>query len=504
MRRVQVVAVGPHPPGLDRPAHAVGAVDVAGPQAGAEAELAVVGNRQGFGFVLEGGDTHHRAEDFFLEHAHLVVALEQGRLDVVTAGQVALQSFGRATGEQLGALLLGNGQVREDLVVLLLGRLGADHGLGVQRVAALDLDDLLHHLGHERLVDRLLHQRPGRAGADFALVEERQHQAFGGFFDERRFSVHDVFEEDVRRLAAQFDGARDDVLGGAMHDVRAHRGRAGEGDLGDALAGGQGLAGFATETLDDVQHARRQQVGDQLGEDHDRQRRLLGRLEHDAVAGGQCRGEFPGGHQQREVPRNDLPDHAQRFVEVIGRGQFVDLGSPAFLGADAAGEVTEVVGSQRHVGVQGFAHGLAVVPGFGDGQHLKVLLDAVGDFQQHQGAVLGRGLAPGVGSGMGGVEGLVDVGGAGAREFGDHFTVDRRGVGEVLAIDRSDKLATDEVAVARLEGNDGAWGSGLCVDHGGPLSGSMPVVLTGDEPILESPACQTNASLAGGALVIWS
>src|SRR3990167_5147838 len=39
MRRVQVVAVGPDPPGLDRPAHAVGAVDVAGPQAGAETEL---------------------------------------------------------------------------------------------------------------------------------------------------------------------------------------------------------------------------------------------------------------------------------------------------------------------------------------------------------------------------------------------------------------------------------------------------------------------------------
>ncbi|EPA93606.1 hypothetical protein PG5_59100 [Pseudomonas sp. G5(2012)] len=32
----------------------------------------------------------------------------------------------------------------------------------------------------------------------------------------------------------------------------------------------------------------------------------------------------------------------------------------------------------------------------------------------------------------------------------------------------------------------------------------MPVVSTGDEPILESPECQTNASLAGGTLVIWS
>jgi hypothetical protein len=35
---------------------------------------------------------------------------------------------------------------------------------------------------------------------------------------------------------------------------------------------------------------------------------------------------------------------------------------------------------------------------------------------------------------MGGVEGLVDVGGAGARKFGNHFTVDRRGIGEVLPL----------------------------------------------------------------------
>ncbi|MNP19957.1 hypothetical protein D3C76_1125100 [compost metagenome] len=85
MRRVQVVAVGPHAAGLDAAAHAVGAVDVAGPHAGTEAELGVVGNRQCFGFVLEGGDADHRAEDFLLEHPHAVVALEQGRLDVVTS-----------------------------------------------------------------------------------------------------------------------------------------------------------------------------------------------------------------------------------------------------------------------------------------------------------------------------------------------------------------------------------------------------------------------------------
>ena len=126
-----------------------------------------------------------------------------------------------------------------------------------------------------------------------------------------------------------------------------------------------------------------------------------------------------------------------------------------------------MVGRQRDVGVEGFTHGLAVVPGFGDGQQFEVLFDAVGDFQQHQRAILGRGLAPGVSGGMGGVERLVDVFGSGTREFGDRLTVDRRGIGEVVAIDRRNEFATNEVAVLGLERNDRAFSTGVCVTHGG-------------------------------------
>ncbi|MNZ11725.1 hypothetical protein D3C78_285910 [compost metagenome] len=348
---------------------------------------------------------------------------------------------------------------------MLLGRLGADHGVGVQRVATFDLQDLLHHHLHEFVVDRLLHQRTGRAGADFTLVEERQHQAFGGFLDEGRFGLHDVFEEDVRRLATQLHGGRNDVFGGAFHDVRADRGRAGEGDLGDAFAGGQGFAGFFAEALHDVQHARWQQVADQFDQHGDAQRGLLGGFEHHAVAGSQGRGEFPRGHQDREVPRNDLPDHAQRLMEVIGRSVFVDFRRAAFLRADATGVVAEVVHGQRDVGVEGFTHGLAVVPGFSDGQQFEVLLDAVGDFQQRQGAVLHRGLAPGVGGGVGSVQGFVDVFGRGAGELGNRLAIHGRGGGEVLTFDRCDELAADVVAVAGLEGNDGTGSAWVGVVH---------------------------------------
>ena len=99
--------------------------------------------------------------------------------------------------------------------------------------------------------------------------------------------------------------------------------------------------------------------------------------------------------RMREVPGDDLADHAERLVEVVGHGVVVDLGDRALLGADGAGEVAEVVDGQRQVGVEGLADRLAVVPGLGDREHLEVLLHPVGDLVEDDGALGGGGLAPG-------------------------------------------------------------------------------------------------------------
>ena len=75
-------------------------------------------------------------------------------------------------------------------------------------------------------------------------------------------------------------------------------------------------------------HARRDPgLEHQLAEPQRGQRRLLGRLEHDRAAGGERRGELPGRHQQREVPRDDLrrtrrpaPCACSRACPAGGRG----------------------------------------------------------------------------------------------------------------------------------------------------------------------------------------
>ena len=194
---VGVVAVGPDPTGLDGAAHAVGDVAVAAPDAGTQAVERVVGNGQRVGFVLEGGHGQHRAEDFFLEDAHFVVALEQGRLHVVAADQVAFHLGLFATNQHLRAFLLAQLEVGQNFCQLLFGGLGADHGVGIERVALHNDRHAFEDTFHEGVVNAFLNQGAAGAGAHLALVEGKQHQAFDGFVQKTVVLVHDVGKEHV-------------------------------------------------------------------------------------------------------------------------------------------------------------------------------------------------------------------------------------------------------------------------------------------------------------------
>ena len=149
-------------------------------------------------------------------------------------------------------------------------------------------------------------------------------------------------------------------------------------------------------------------------------------------------------------------------MEMIGDRVVVQLRNAAFLRADAAGEIAEVVDSQRYVGRQRLAHRLAIVPGLGLGDGLQVLFDPVGDAVQQQGAFRHAGLAPGVLGGVGGVQRLFDVRRVRPGHLAQDAAVHRGGVLEIAAVDRWDPLSADEVVIARLElGGGGATEFGL-------------------------------------------
>ena len=175
-------------------------------------------------------------------------------------------------------------------------------------------------------------------------------------------------------------------------------------------------------------------------------------------------------------------------MEVIGDGVVIELRQRAFLGAQNAGEVAEVVDGQRDIGGQGLPHRLAVVPGLDDGDRLEVLLHAVGDLEQDVATIAGGRTAPRGCRGVRGVEGEFDVLGSASGDLAERLAVHGGHVLEVLAFDGGDTRATDPVVIARFEFCDASGGSRGCVDRHADLllaSGRVP-----DEQTLCAAALQ--------------
>ena len=87
------------------------------------------------------------------------------------------------------------------------------------------------------------------------------------------------------------------------------------------------------------------------GEGERGQRREFRRLQHHRIAGRERRRDLPGEHQQREIPRDDLPAHADGLRP---RKLALDQRRPA-------GVMVEMAGDQRNVDVARLADRLAVV-----------------------------------------------------------------------------------------------------------------------------------------------
>ncbi len=180
------------------------------------------------------------------------------------------------------------------------------------------------------------------------------------------------------------------------------------------------------------------------------QRRLLGGLGHDGVAGGERSGDLAGEDGQREVPRADGGEDAAAVQD-----QFIGLAGRALQGLAAA----EVALGQLGVvaaEVGGFAHlGDAVVQRLarftrqqGD-QAVQIGFQSVGHGAQDGGAARAAQAVPGdLGLG-GGVDGGVDVLGRGFRHMAQHARA-VIGVGDVLSVHPSAQLAADDRAGGQL------------------------------------------------------
>ena len=201
-----------------------------------------------------------------------------------------------------------------DIVEVLLELAGIDHrpDLGVlgNRVADLEVADPLGQRRDELVVDALGDdQARGRRAALAGRIEGALRRGL-----DRHLEVG-VIEHDGRVLAAHFELELAHHLDAGFRHAAAGADRAGEGLRRDIAALEHGLADHRALAHHEVQHALGQPVAMEDFDDRPRAaRHEVGRLEHHGVAVAERRRDLPGRDGDREVPRRDDADNANRFA----------------------------------------------------------------------------------------------------------------------------------------------------------------------------------------------
>ena len=222
--------------------------------------------------------------------------------------------------------------------------------------------------------------------------------------------------------------------------------RAGQRHDGHVGVADDPVADVAPEAVDDVDDAvRHAGLGQQLDEALAERGRVVRGLEDDGVAADERRHDLPGGDRDREVPRRDHADdadrHADAHVELVGElgGRRLAVEAPAL-----AGHVVAHV--DRFLDVSpGLGEHLAHLARHQLGELLLVLGDERREAEDDL-AALRRGHEPPAPVRLlGRLDRAVDVLRAGARERPDRLARRRAQALERLAAGGVDPLAADEV-----------------------------------------------------------
>jgi hypothetical protein len=145
-------------------------------------------------------------------------------------------------------------------------------------------------------------------------------------------------------------------------------------------------AGFA-RAGDNVHHAFGQfRLLKNLRQPHRRERSCLRRFQNHRVAARERGRDFPCGHEQRKIPRNDLPRDTER-LRCFARESVFQLVRPARV-------IKKVRRHERQIHVAAFLDGLAAVHRFEHRKLARLFLDDARDAIKIFPALASRHFAP--------------------------------------------------------------------------------------------------------------
>ena len=417
-----------------------GIFEARGADARRQTEFGVIGQSQRFlviGDPLHGSDG---PENFLAGHAHRLSDMgEQSRLQI-EAGIVAFQHL--AAPMQGCAFITADLKIFQILIQLALVDHRSDMGACFQGVVNDQTFETLGHGIDEGIMDACCDDEARGGGATLSGREKRAID--GGFHG--GFQVG-IIEHDQRVFAAHFQlhffHRRD--LDASRRHFAAGRDRTGKGDGGDILVLQQGLTDFRAATHHQIEHTGRQAGADQnIHQCPSRTGDKICGFEHDRVAIGQSGRDLPCRNGNREIPRGDHTDHAQRIAGDL------DADTRTHARHGLAGQAQTFTGKKRK--------NLACTAGFADafGQGLAFFAcqqaaqlvlageNFIGCLFQNLVAFLRSGARPGRECRLGGGNGFVGLCARCAGIMSDHI----RGVGRVdVLVDAGavDPLAADMV-----------------------------------------------------------
>ncbi|MNI37053.1 hypothetical protein D3C73_911260 [compost metagenome] len=388
-----------------------GALHRTGEGKGRQTEWQTVGLGDHFFEGVEGDDRGNRRERFLAHDPGVFRDFGQHGGRVVEAGTLTAlptQSKLRADGQGVIDVFLGCRHAT---------RVGqwAELGAGVVTVAKLEVGADAAEGLDEALVDAGLHIEAGGRRADLPAVAELEVGPQGG----DRLDI-DVVADDERRMPAQLQGAALQVLPGQGTEGAADRHGTGKGHLADDLRADQLIGHFSRHAEHQVEHARRHAgILEGAAQLDARGRGFFRALGDDRATGGQGPGNLAHQLADREVPRAERRDRADRLAQHQlahaggTRRDHPAIGTTAFFGVPVD-VITGPEGFHARLGQR-----LALFEGDQGGNFVGAVTHQVGSAAQHFGALVGRRLAPHLKTTRGSRQRAIQIGGTRQAQVGD-------------------------------------------------------------------------------------
>ena len=442
---------------------------IAGPDAGRQAITGVVGQRGNLCQIVRGirHDAQNRSENLFADDAHRRIGVaEHGRFDEIAARAMAM-----AARVQRGPGGFAFLQIAADPRQLHLGNQRPDLGRAIEPRSDADGAGTGGNPCDHCIMHRLVHDQPRSGHARLARIEKDA----GGGAGDHRLDIG-IGQHHHRRFAAQFKRNPFQIASRSLDDLAPDIGRSGERDLVDIGMRRQRGAGHFADPGQDIDHARRKARRiDQFTKTQCAQRGFLGGFEHHGTARRQRRGQFHHRHDQREIPRDDLRHHPDRFAhgERLVFAGIADRGADAVQLGRPAGEIAQQFRGHRQIDRARVVQRFAVVKGFQFGQFVGVFEQQVGQPPDQPRPRCPAHARPGAAFERRACrrDGPVNIASARGGDAGDLFTGGGIKHRDRAMIDGRDPCATNQqLVIARQKRCDcGGW---LVIRHGlAPWSG---------------------------------